>query len=51
MRIWLWPTVIGLLSTIALLLGLIFDNAWDEIATLILSLPLVLTLWFDWRQR
>jgi hypothetical protein len=48
MKIWLWPIVIGLLSATALLLGLIFDNIWDEIATLILSLPIVLILRFGW---
>ncbi|MDD3483178.1 hypothetical protein [Azovibrio restrictus] len=50
MKIWFWPIVIGWLSATALLLGLLFDNAWDELASLILALPVLLTLWFAWRE-
>lgn len=51
MKIWMWPIVIGILSGAALLVGLIFDNAWDDVATLMLALPVLVSLWFGWRER
>lgn len=51
MKIWFWPIVLGLLSAAALLVGLLFDNAWDEVATLTLALPVGVALWFGWYRR
>jgi len=51
MKIWFWPIIIGILSGTALIVGLLVDNAWDEIATLALSVPILLTLWFGWRKN
>lgn len=51
MKIWFWPIIIGLLSAAALLLGLIYDNAWDEVASLALAVPVALSLRFGWRRR
>ena len=51
MKIWLWPIVIAMLSCAALLLGLVFENLWDDVAALTLGLPVILSLWFNWRSR
>lgn len=51
-KIWRWPVAIALLSSAALLLGLLYDGLWDWLATLVLGLPVLLSLWFGcWAGR
>lgn len=51
MKIWRWPIFIAVLGAAALLIGLIFDGAWDGVATLMLGLPVLLSYWFGWSKR
>ncbi|MFT4172461.1 MAG: hypothetical protein QM594_22675 [Niabella sp.] len=51
MKMWRWPIVLGALSATALAVGLLFDNVWDEVATLLLSLPVCVSIWYGWLKR
>ncbi|MCQ4268387.1 hypothetical protein [Stutzerimonas degradans] len=42
MRIWRWPLVIGLLSLLGLLAGLVSDGAGDWLSWATLSLPVAI---------
>lgn len=41
MRIWLWPVVIGLLSAVGLVAGLVSEGLGDVLAWLTLAVPVV----------
>ena len=51
MKIWLWPIVIGVLSAIGLLSGLVYDGLGDALSWLTLSIPVLLSVWYGWLRK
>jgi hypothetical protein len=48
--LWLWPGIIGLLSAIGLLAGLVSDGFGDAAAWVGLGVPVAITAWFGLRR-
>ncbi|EME02176.1 MULTISPECIES: hypothetical protein [Stutzerimonas stutzeri subgroup] len=44
MRIWLWPVLIGVLSTLGLIAGLVSEGAGDWLSWLALAAPVAIGL-------
>lgn len=44
MRIWLWPVLIGVLSTLGLIAGLVSEGAGDWLSWLALAAPVIIGL-------
>ncbi len=44
MRIWLWPVLIGVLSTLGLIAGLVSEGAGDWLSWLALAVPVAIGL-------
>lgn len=49
-QLWLWPGVIGVLSAVGLIAGLVSDGPGDAAAWLGLGVPVVVTAWFGLRR-
>ncbi len=45
-HIFLWPTVIALLTSVGLITALLFDDARERISTLAVALPVLVTLYY-----
>ncbi len=48
MKVWFWPIVIGLLSAVGLLSGLLYDGLGDVVSWLALLVPVALAVWYGW---
>lgn len=48
-RLWLWPGVIGVLSAVGLVTGLVWDGIGDTAAWVGLGVPVAITAWFALR--
>lgn len=46
MKIWFWPSVIGLLSLAGLIVGLIYDDLGDVFAWFSLGIPIAVSAWY-----
>lgn len=46
MKIWFWPSVIGLLSLAGLVVGLIYDDLGDVFAWFSLGIPVAVSAWY-----
>ena len=51
MKIWFWPLVVGLLSAIGLLSGLLYDGLGDAVSWLALLVPVALSVWHGWLRK
>ncbi|WP_416760821.1 hypothetical protein ACNI65_01710 [Roseateles sp. So40a] len=49
-RLWLWPLVLGLLSTSGLLTALVSDDWGDVWSWVGLGVPVLVIAWFSWRR-
>ena len=43
-RVWLWPLVIGLTSTIGLISALLGDGPWDMLSWVMLGVPVAIVV-------
>ncbi|MBN8753957.1 MULTISPECIES: hypothetical protein [Variovorax] len=51
-RMWGWPIVLGLLTTLGLISALFSDGGFgDIVAWIALSVPVVVCVWFGWLRR
>lgn len=50
MHIWLWPIVIGVLTAVGLVAGLVSDDAGDVAAWVGLGVPVAVSAWFGLRR-
>lgn len=51
MKIWIYPVLLGLLSLIALLMALFFENAIDVACAIFLTIPALVAIWFGFFYR
>ncbi len=51
MKVWFWPIVIGLLSAVGLLSGLLYDGLGDVVSWLALLVPVALAVWYGWVRK
>jgi hypothetical protein len=49
--LWRWPLVLGLLTLVGLVSGLVSDGVGDAIAWIGLGVPVWAGLWFGMRRR
>ncbi|MGJ7529421.1 hypothetical protein [Variovorax sp. GB1P17] len=50
-RMWRWPIVLGLLTTVGLISALFSDGGLGDIfAWFALGVPVVVCVWFGWRR-
>lgn len=47
--LWLWPGVVGALSALGLVAGLVLDGIGDTAAWVGLGVPVAITAWFGLR--
>ena len=45
-QIWGMPVMLGILSVIGLVSGLLGDGGWDVLSGVALSLPIVVIVWY-----
>ena len=45
-QIWGMPVMLGILSVIGLVSGLLGDGGWDVLSWVALSLPIVVIVWY-----
>ncbi|MBN9557024.1 MAG: hypothetical protein J0I26_05780 [Alphaproteobacteria bacterium] len=50
-QIFVWPLVIGLVTTIGLIAALVGDGVWDRLSWAALSLPVIAAGWFSTRTK
>lgn len=50
-QIFLWPTMIGLLSSFALVVALIEDGMIEQVSLLGLMIPIVVIIYFYWIKQ
>ena len=51
-RLWGWPLVMGLLTTVGLISALFSDGgAGDMLAWLTLGIPVAVCIWFGWGRK
>ena len=50
-KVWFWPNVIAILSTLGLLVGLVYDDLGDIFAWLALGTPVAVSVWYGWYKR
>ncbi|NYT38719.1 hypothetical protein ERD78_16560 [Allopusillimonas soli] len=48
MKIWFWPIVIGVVSTVGLLSGLLYDGLGDVVSWLALLVPVAFSALYGW---
>jgi len=51
MKVWFWPIVVGVLSAIGLLSGLLYDGLGDAVSWLALLVPVALSAWYGWMRK
>jgi hypothetical protein len=51
MKVWFWPIVVGVLSAIGLLSGLLYDGLGDAVSWLALLVPVALSVWYGWVRK
>ena len=50
-QVFLWPTVLGAMTVIGLISGLVADGLWDVLSWLMLLVPVALGIWRGWLVR
>lgn len=50
-RIFFWPLLIGIVSTIGLVGALLEDGLWDVLFCALLAVPIAVGAVFSWRRR
>jgi len=48
-QIWAMPVVLGVLTVIGLLVGLVADGIWDLVSVAVLALPVLVGCWYAFR--
>lgn len=49
--VFLWPTVLGVLTMIGLISALVADGVWDLLSWLMLLIPTAIGIWRGWLVR
>jgi hypothetical protein len=50
-RLWGWPIVLGLLTTLGLASALLGDGAWDALSWAALGVPVAVSFWYGLRRK
>ena len=50
-RLWTWPIVLGVLTTIGLASALLGDGVWDVLSWVTLGVPVVVSAWYGLRRQ
>lgn len=50
-KLWTWPIVLGVLTTVGLLSALLGDGVWDALSWVTLGIPVVVCAWYGLVRR